>query len=113
MFFKGKTWRLSRSQWISVAVLASAVGVAGAVSLTTFTAGTQISASAVNANFTALNNALPQVWASADSTNGGLSVTASSLTQTINTLSITAPSAGHLIMAGSVYVNNDTTSGVV
>jgi hypothetical protein len=103
-------FKLSRSQWISVAVLASSLGVAAAVSLTTFTAGTTISASAVNANFTALNNALPQVWASTDSTAGGVTVSATATPQTVNSVSINVPAGGHLIIAGSVFINNDSTT---
>lgn len=106
-----RIFMLSRSQWISVAVLASSLGVAAAVGLTTFTAGTTISASAVNSNFTALNNALPQVWASSDSTGGGIVVSpATSTPQTINSVSINVPTAGHLIISGGAFVNNDTAS---
>jgi len=107
-------FQLSRSQWIGIAVLASSLGVAAAVSLTTFTAGTTISASAVNSNFTALNNALPQVWASSDSTSGGITVSpATSTPQTINSVSINVPAAGHLIISGGVFVNNDTASALI
>jgi len=52
-------FKLSRSQWISVAVLASSLGIAAAVTVpNTFTAGTAVSSSQVNANFTALGNAV-------------------------------------------------------
>ena len=51
--------KLSRSQWISVAVLASSLGLAIAVTIpNSFTAGTTISATQMNANFTALGTAV-------------------------------------------------------
>jgi hypothetical protein len=106
-------FKLNRSQWISVAVLASSLGVAAAVSLTTFTPGTTISATAVNANLTALNNALPQVWASTDSASAGTTVTpATSTPQTINTVSINVPTSGHLIISGSAFVNNGSVAAL-
>lgn len=55
-------FKMSRSQWIGVAVLASSLGLAAAVTVpNTFTAGTPISASAMNANFAALANAVPAI----------------------------------------------------
>jgi hypothetical protein len=104
---------LSRSQLIGIAVMASAVTVAGAVSLTSFTPGTTISASAVNANFQALNNALPLVWAS---TRGGLwrhvldNPNSTPLPHVLDTLRISVPADGHLILAGTVYVKNNRSS---
>lgn len=102
--------KLSRSQWISVAVLASSLGLAAAVTIpNVFTAGTTISASQVNANFNALNGALPLVWASTDQGAGGTVVAAG--TTTINSVSINAPSAGNLLVSGSVFVNNEDVAG--
>ena len=52
-------FKLSRSQWISVAVLASSLGLAVAVTVpNSFTAGTPASATQVNDNFTALVTAV-------------------------------------------------------
>jgi hypothetical protein len=55
-----KLLKLSRGQWISVAVLASSLGLAVAVTIpsTPFVAGTPASASEVNANFTTLATAV-------------------------------------------------------
>ncbi len=109
MKFGKNLFKLSRSQWIGVAVLASSLGLAGAVTLTTFTAGTQISATDVNNNFSALNNALPLAWASTDTIALGTVVAAG--TTTINSVSITAPSNGNLLVSGSVFVNNEDVAG--
>jgi hypothetical protein len=106
---------LSRSQLIGIGVMASAVTVAGAVSLTSFTPGTTISASAVNANFQALNNALPLVWSNVDesATLGGSFIGGGTpAPRVMNTLPISAPAAGHLILAGSVYVKNNEASAI-
>ncbi len=55
-------FKLSRTQWISVAVLASSLGLAVAVTVpNTFVANTLISATAVNDNFQALVSAVTAV----------------------------------------------------
>ena len=100
-------FKLTRSQWISVAVLASSLGLAIAVTIpNTFTAGTTISASAVNANFNALNSALPLVWAATDTGSAGTTLVAAGRT-IINSVPINAPSAGNLVVSGMVFVNNN------
>lgn len=103
-------FKLSRAQWISVAVLASSLGLAVAVTLPNiFVAGTTISAGQVNANFAALNGALPLVWASTDTTGGGISITAGGKTE-VNSVSINAPAAGFVVISGSVFINNGGVS---
>jgi len=122
-------FKLSRSQWISVAVLASSLGLAAAVTLPfpTFTAGTPASATQVTQNFTtlatavttaeaaltaaqaqitALNGKLPLVFAATDTTLSGVIVTAGGRT-TINSVPITVPAAGFLVISGFVFINND------
>jgi hypothetical protein len=119
-------FKLSRSQWISVAVLASSLGLAVAVTVpNSFIAGTPASATQVNDNFTALvtavtaaeaalttanaqiatlNSKLPLLWASSDTGTLGVNVVAGGRT-TVNSLSITAPSDGFLVISGHVFVN--------
>ena len=124
-------FKLSRSQWISVAVLASSLGLALAVTVpNTFTAGTPASATQVNDNFTALvtavtaaeaalttanaqiatlNSKLPLAWASSDTTPGGITITAGGKTE-VNSVSINAPAAGFVVISGSVFINNGGAS---
>jgi len=100
--------KLSRSQWIGVAIMTPSLGLALAVTMpASFTAGTPISASQVNANFSALNGALPLLWASTDTTNLGTSVSAAGRT-TINSVAISVPAAGNLVISGSVFIVNST-----
>lgn len=89
--------------FLGIAVIAYAVTVPN-----TFTSGTPISSSQVNANFTALNNGLPQMWADTDDTFGGTPLTGSGQF-TANSVSITVPSGGgFLIISGLAFVNNDS-----
>ena len=102
-------FKLSRGQWISVAVLASSLGVAGAVTIpNTFTAGTTISAAQVNANFNALATTQPAAKtfqttsASFPGTEGDL-----------KTFSVTTPGAGQVMitMGGYVRIAHATGTG--
>ena len=71
------------------------VAVAYAVTLpNTFTAGTTISASQVNANFSALNNALPGIARNGDSSQ--ITVANAGNTNIINA-TITVPAAGYIV----------------
>ncbi len=84
------------------------VTVAYAVTLpNTFTAGTAISSSQVNANFTALNAGLPLVRAQRDTTDLGTTETNVGMLQ-INSVSITAPVDGILVISGTAFANNDS-----
>lgn len=87
------------------------VTVAYAVTLpNTFTTGTAISSSQVNANFTALNAGLPLIWADTDNTFGGTILTATALF-TANSVSITVPAGGgFIVISGSAFVNNNTAA---
>lgn len=105
--------RLSTKQFFSALAtlfLGTAAAAYAATIPNTFTAGTAISSSQVNSNFTALNNALPLVWADSENTPGGISVTASAPI-TVNSVSITVPAGGgFIIISGSAYINNDSAT---
>jgi hypothetical protein len=112
--------KLSRSQWISVAVLASSLGLAVAVTIpNTFTTGTAISSAQMNANFaalgtavTAVETALPLMWADTDSAGGGTTLTASGLF-TANSVNINVPAGGgFIVISGTAFVNNATAAVV-
>jgi hypothetical protein len=79
------TFELSRSQWISVAILASSIGIAAAVTIpNTFTAGTTISAAQVNDNFAALATEINTLRAGGGSSTGGILLAAAHI-QVANT----------------------------
>ncbi len=100
-------FKLSRTQWISVAVLASSVGLAAAVTVTSFTSGTLISASAMNANFTALVNALPAVK-TLQTTSSGLFPAAEG---DLRTFPVTTLGAGQVVITMSGYLRITHTTG--
>jgi hypothetical protein len=101
-------FKLSRSQWTSIAVLASSLGVAAAVTLPfpTFTAGTPISASQVNANFAALANAQLSAADSATAVTA-LSVTAVELLG----IDFTCPADGFVLAQGHTVVDITHVAG--
>ena len=104
--------KLSRTQWISVAVLASSLGLAGAavtIPFQTFTGGTAISASQVNANFAALANSMP----AAKTVTGGFTSVTTVTTVDALSLTVTPPSDGFVIVTGSgnLGINIATAGG--
>lgn len=70
-----------------------------------FSAGNPASSSQVNANFNALNGALPLMWADTGIVNGVTKTNSASVV--INTLTANIPANGFVIISGSVSVNND------
>jgi hypothetical protein len=91
-----KLFKLSRSQWIGVAVLASSLGLAVAVTIpNTFTAGTAISAAQMNANFAAMGTAVTAAETTLATAQGQIStlqtaLSNSSLSAASNASGITA-----------------------
>ena len=76
-----RIFKLSRSQWISVAVLGSSLGLALAVTVpNTFTAGTPASATQVNDNFTALVGAVTTAEGQIASTTTALTAAQAQIT---------------------------------
>lgn len=71
----------------------------------TFSSGTTISSSQVNANFTALGNAMPAVKSIA--TFYDTALPNSGTVVNIATLSVTPPVAGYIILTGSTHVGVD------
>lgn len=96
-------FKLSRSQWVSVAILISSLGLAAAVTIpNVFTSGTSISSSQVNANFSALGTAvtaaestLANIRMIAKNSGAVNSGTATSAAATL--LNFTAPSSGNML----------------
>ena len=102
-------FKLSRSQWISVAVLASSLGLAAAVTIpNTFVPGATISAAQVNANFAATVQNKSVATCSAEVFNVALTATIAD----INSVSITVPGPGTVLVSGSgtFSVNNNGTA---
>lgn len=95
----------TRTQFIAAAIIASSVGMSyAAVTIpNSFTAGTPAVADQVNANFTALGNAMP---AAKTVVFGGVEVTATTGTN-ITSLTVTPPSTGFIILSsdGSLGLN--------
>lgn len=93
-------------------------------SLHTFVDGTTAQASQVNDNFTTVETAvndnaanttantaaLPIMWASTDMVGGGVSRSAGYGSHEVNSVSITVPSDGYIIISGNIYVNNDAAA---
>ena len=101
-----KLFKLSRSQWISVAVMASSLGLAAAVTLPfpSFTAGTPAKASEVQGNFTTLANAVTALESAATGFDEQTVDTIVSLTTTtvdLATFTIVAPTNGFVIVTGN------------
>jgi len=97
-------FKLSRSQWIGVAVLASSMGLAAAVTVPNiFSAGSTISASQVNANFAALGN-----YGSILSV-----VRVQAPTPDIVTLATASCPAGGFATGGGCAINTATAASVV
>jgi hypothetical protein len=103
-----------------LALLGIAVALASSVATpNTFTAGTPAVAAEVNANFAAHQVAIndndtritaaianmPQVWSQQDQNGGGHTEAAAGQTQ-MNSIAITAPSNGYLIISGKTFINN-------
>lgn len=108
--------KFNRSQFVGLLVVGSSIGLAYASSVTlpnTFTAGTTASATAVNANFTAVKTAvddnfsrLPRVWADTDNAAGGTFLTPGGLTE-VNSVSINVPASGFITISGMAFINNN------
>jgi hypothetical protein len=101
-------FRLSRSQWISVAVLGSSLGLAvAAVTIpNSFTAGTTISATQVNDNFLTLGNAMPAISQTAAS--GSVPIPDATVVN-VRTITFTAPANGFVVVTGQGNVEIDQT----
>lgn len=90
-------FNLSRSQWMGVAILASSLGVAGAVTIpNTFTAGTAISSGAMNNNFSTLAGALTTVEAAVTTLQSAVATLQSRMTslQTVKPIVVTSVASG-------------------
>ncbi len=72
--------------------------------LNSFTANTPAIADSVNFNFTTLEKAVPVMWASID--QDPLGISPASFAVTTNSLNISTPDPGILLINGSVFVNN-------
>ncbi len=102
-----KLLKLSRGQWISVAVLASSLGLAAAVTIpNTFVTGAVISSSQMNDNFTAL-----ATQSGIRFSNNTLETAATSTDTVMQALTITAPTAGFLVVNTSGYFSLGATGG--
>jgi len=98
-----KHLRLSRAQWISVAVLASSLGLAAAVTIPfNFNTGDTLLASSMNANFAAVANQ-GSIVATA-TTNSGTIINGSCVNPGARSVSITAPVAGRVIISGQMVL---------
>lgn len=101
---------------IAMALVSNSV-FAGTVvggNMTTFSAGTPAVAADVNGNFTEhttqINDnaaSLPIMWANSDTGTGGTTITAAAAAET-NSVAITAPSAGFVVISGYTFINPTT-----
>jgi len=90
-----------------VAVLFLAAGPAWAaqpLGLNSFTKNTPAIADSVNENFTALEKAVPVMWASID--KDPQSISPGAVAVTTNSLNISTPDPGILLINGSVFINH-------
>ena len=99
-----KLLKLSRSQWISVAVLASSLGLAVAVTIpNTFTTGTAISSAQMNANFSALATAVNNSNLSAASSATAVTALSSTAVELLG-IDFTCPADGFVMAQGHTVV---------
>ena len=118
-----KLLKLSRGQWISVAVLASSLGLAVAVTVpNSFTTGTAISASQMNANFVALVTAVTTAETAITTANTQIATLNTAVTRqsgikfsnniaetpvtvaaVMQAVTVTAPTAGFVVVNTSGY----------
>jgi len=96
----------------TVLIAAGPAMAADGLTLNDFSPNTPARADSVNENFAEVEDAIPVIWASIDQDTNAVAFTVTSVGGVINDIpGIIVPDPGILVISGSVFVNNDSTSG--